>query len=288
MLRKNFKLFFYAFFLLIIVVNTSFGQVFQKKSKAENNSKKPVGYVVRPMTSADLINIIETVAVQEGINARLFATLIKAESGGKTCVSSGKGARGITQLMPATARRYGLVVNSRIDERCDLLKALTVGAKYLRFQLDTFGDVRLALAGYNAGEGAVLKFGRRIPPYKETTQYVEKICAWAYGRTGMALEKAYNYNHAVKMVSLLYRQGIGSFPAEYESSSPRVALSSLVRPTNGIIQTESVAESVVSDATTTENAATVEKTLTRKTIRVEQIEPKLSTRSLYFWRENKR
>ena len=85
-------------------------------------------------------------------------------------------------------------------------KCLTAGAQYLAFLLNTFkGDVRLALAGYNAGEGAVMKFGWKIPPYKETTQYVEKICALYYGQSGHAVVMAYNQPLAQLWTNSLYQ-----------------------------------------------------------------------------------
>ena len=74
------------------------------------------------------------------------------------------------QLMPGTAARFG--VTSVFDPR----QNIEGGARYLRFLLDRFdGDVNLALAGYNAGEGAVEKYGWRIPPYAETQEYVRRI-----------------------------------------------------------------------------------------------------------------
>jgi hypothetical protein len=72
--------------------------------------------------------------------------------------------------MPGTAARYG--VNNIFDPR----QNIEGGARYMRFLLDLFdGDVELALAGYNAGEGAVMKYGNRIPPYSETQEYVRRI-----------------------------------------------------------------------------------------------------------------
>jgi membrane-bound lytic murein transglycosylase MltF len=74
------------------------------------------------------------------------------------------------QLMPGTAARYG--VANIFDPR----QNIEGGARYMRFLLDTFeGDVDLALAGYNAGEGAVMKYGYRVPPYSETQEYVRRI-----------------------------------------------------------------------------------------------------------------
>jgi soluble lytic murein transglycosylase-like protein len=74
------------------------------------------------------------------------------------------------QLMPGTAARFG------VKNIFDPQQNIEGGARYMRILLDMFdGDVRLALAGYNAGEGAVLKYGRRVPPYAETQEYVRRI-----------------------------------------------------------------------------------------------------------------
>jgi soluble lytic murein transglycosylase-like protein len=92
------------------------------------------------------------------------------ESSFKSRAISPKGARGLMQLMPGTAMRFG--VTNVFDPR----QNIEGGARYLRFLLDRFdGDVNLALAGYNAGEGAVEKYGWRIPPYAETQEYVRRI-----------------------------------------------------------------------------------------------------------------
>jgi membrane-bound lytic murein transglycosylase MltF len=73
------------------------------------------------------------------------------------------------QLMPPTARRFG------VSKIWDPQQNIEGGARYMRFLLDQFGDVQLALAGYNAGEGAVMKYGNRVPPYRETQEYVRRI-----------------------------------------------------------------------------------------------------------------
>src|SRR5207253_10750513 len=92
------------------------------------------------------------------------------ESSFKSRAVSPKGARGLMQLMPFTALRYG--VTNIFDPK----QNIEGGARYLRFLLNHFdGDVNLALAGYNAGEGAVEKYGWRVPPYSETQEYVRRI-----------------------------------------------------------------------------------------------------------------
>jgi hypothetical protein len=81
-----------------------------------------------------------------------------------------KGARGLMQLMPGTASRFG------VANIWDPKQNIEGGARYMRFLLNMFdGDVRLALAGYNAGEGAVMKYGNQVPPYSETREYVRRI-----------------------------------------------------------------------------------------------------------------
>ena len=112
--------------------------------------------------------------VQASLKYRIDPMLIYAqmhqESAFKIRATSHKGASGLMQLMPATARRFG--VTSIYDPK----QNIEAGVRYMRWLLDFFDqDVVLALAGYNAGEGAVLKFGRRVPPYRETQEYVRRI-----------------------------------------------------------------------------------------------------------------
>ena len=95
---------------------------------------------------------------------------MRAESSFNRTAVSVKGASGLMQLMPETATRFG--VKNIFDPRENVLG----GTRYLRWLLDRFsGDVRLALAGYNAGEGAVEFYGYRIPPFLETQNYVRTI-----------------------------------------------------------------------------------------------------------------
>jgi len=105
-----------------------------------------------------------------GVDPLLLYSVMHQESSFKSRAISPKGARGLMQLMPGTAMRFG--VTNIFDAR----QNIEGGARYLRFLLDRFdGDVRLALAGYNAGEGAVEKYGWQIPPYAETQEYVRRI-----------------------------------------------------------------------------------------------------------------
>lgn len=97
----------------------------------------------------------------------LFLRLIQQESGWNPKARSHKGAYGLAQLMPATARYL------RVDSK-DPAQNLDGGARYLREQYETFGSWRLALAAYNAGPGAVKKHGG-VPPFRETRNYVRII-----------------------------------------------------------------------------------------------------------------
>lgn len=107
---------------------------------------------------------------RNSVDPLLLYSIMHQESSFKRRAMSHKGARGLMQLMPGTAARFG--VTSIWDPK----QNIEGGTRYMRFLLDKFeGDVKLALAGYNAGEGAVIKYGYRIPPYSETQEYVRRI-----------------------------------------------------------------------------------------------------------------
>jgi len=130
-----------------------------------------VGYHISS-GNATLDAIVRTAAARNGLDPCLILSVMRAESGFNRSAVSVKGASGLMQLMPETAARFG--VRNIFDPEENVM----AGAKYLRFLLDRFrGDVRLALAGYNAGEGAVELYGLRIPPFLETQNYVRTIYA---------------------------------------------------------------------------------------------------------------
>lgn len=107
---------------------------------------------------------------RNGLDPLLLYSVMHQESSFKSRAVSPKGASGLMQLMPGTARRFG--VTNIFDPR----QNVEGGARYLRFLTDRFdGNLSLILAGYNAGEGAVEKYGWRIPPYAETQEYVRRI-----------------------------------------------------------------------------------------------------------------
>jgi soluble lytic murein transglycosylase-like protein len=114
--------------------------------------------------------VVAQVAGRYGIEAALLHAVISVESGYNARAVSKRGAAGLMQLMPGTARRYGV---ADVFDPADNVRA---GAQYLNDLLKMFGnDLRLALAAYNAGEGAVIKYGGRIPPYRETVAYVPRV-----------------------------------------------------------------------------------------------------------------
>ena len=119
---------------------------------------------------ANIDSFIVDSGQRNAVDPLLLYAIMHQESTFKTRAMSNKGARGLMQLMPGTAARFG--VRSIWDPR----QNIEGGARYMRFLLDQFNnDVPLALAGYNAGEGAVMKYGNRIPPYSETQEYVRRI-----------------------------------------------------------------------------------------------------------------
>jgi soluble lytic murein transglycosylase-like protein len=118
---------------------------------------------------------ISEAAARNGVDPKLLTGLIRAESNFDPSATSPAGAQGLTQLMPATAASLG------VTNPLDPAQAIEGGAKYLRQQLDRFGgDATKALAAYNAGPGAVERFGG-VPPYAETQAYVRKVLSYAAG-----------------------------------------------------------------------------------------------------------
>jgi cell wall-associated NlpC family hydrolase len=125
------------------------------------------------MAPPNLQRLATNIARQEGVPVPVFLGLVRAESGWNPRAGSPAGAQGLAQLMPATARGLG------VRNVWDPAQNLRGGARYLRQQLDAFGgDVRKALAAYNAGPGAVRRYGG-IPPYAETRAYVPKVLQYA-------------------------------------------------------------------------------------------------------------
>jgi soluble lytic murein transglycosylase len=121
------------------------------------------------LTAASIDGLIEAFAAEHGIDAALIRAVIRAESNFNHKAVSRKGAQGLMQLMPATIWRLS------VGDAFDPHENIGAGVRYLRELLDQFqGDLTLALAAYNAGENAVLRY-RGVPPYQETREYVKKV-----------------------------------------------------------------------------------------------------------------
>jgi len=125
--------------------------------------------------------LIEDAARRFNLYPELIHAVIRAESSYNPAAVSPAGAIGLMQLMPQTAARY------KVSDIYDPAENIRGGAQYLRFLLDMFdNDLRLALAGYNAGENAVVKYGNRVPPYQETQQYVRKVLRFLWAERSSA------------------------------------------------------------------------------------------------------
>lgn len=128
---------------------------------------RPVSY------STPFDDMIGRVAERHRIDPLLLHAVIKQESSYKVQATSHAGARGLMQLMPGTARMLGIGAGSIAHPESNV----DGGARLLRRLHARYNDFPLVLAAYNAGEGAVAKYGNRIPPYAETQQYVQKVMA---------------------------------------------------------------------------------------------------------------
>ena len=117
-------------------------------------------------------HLIKQAAKKHHVSERLLHAVIQTESAYNPTAISSAGAVGLMQLMPATAKRFG------VTNRNDPKQSINGGARYLRVLLKMFkSNLTLAVASYNAGEGAVKKYNNSIPPYKETQNYVKKVLA---------------------------------------------------------------------------------------------------------------
>src|SRR5262249_22481356 len=122
-------------------------------------------------TGSDRIDkLIRANGSRFGVDPYLVFCVIEHESQFHTMAVSPKGARGLMQLMPGTAARFG------VRKSFDPAQNIYGGTQYLKELLTMFGGrIDLALASYNAGEGAVIKYGGQVPPYRETRDYVKRI-----------------------------------------------------------------------------------------------------------------
>jgi len=168
--------------------------------RADTRSGRLVRGVVAPKTAkpaprADVSGLVATIAARHDVEPSLVDSVIQVESNYNPYAVSPKGAMGLMQLIPATARRFG------VTDAFDAQDNLEGGIKYLKHLQQLYADDRLALAAYNAGEGAVAKYGS-VPPYTETQNYVTEV-----GR---------RYTNAVR------KQVKGKPVAEAEKAPPRI------------------------------------------------------------------
>lgn len=126
----------------------------------------------KPIFKSKYDTVITEAAKKFNVDAALVSAVIKAESDYNPKIVSHKGARGLMQLMPATAKRFG------VADSFDPVANIYGGTKYLRWLLDTFeGDADFAVAAYNAGEGNVRKH-KGVPPFRETKTYIRRIARY--------------------------------------------------------------------------------------------------------------
>jgi soluble lytic murein transglycosylase-like protein len=137
-------------------------------------------------SSEDLESLIATYSAMRSLDPDLVRAVIQVESGGYTMALSNKGAMGLMQLMPGTARELA------VDDPYDAEQNVSGGTQYLSHMLDLFnGSLELALSGYNAGPEAVNRYGG-IPPYPETRAYVEKVLRLYRDEPGFTLSGSPN------------------------------------------------------------------------------------------------
>jgi len=163
------------------LLNNELSSISEKNGQASN--QKPV-YNFTTANNALIMNrinqAVETAAQKYNLNPNLIKSVIKAESSFNPYARSNAGAEGLMQLMPSTARALGVSNSFDINQNID------GGAKYLREKLDQFnGNISLALAAYNAGPNAVIRYNG-IPPYTETQNYVKKVLSYLedYNKSG--------------------------------------------------------------------------------------------------------
>lgn len=132
---------------------------------------------VKPLACPnELASAIKSAAQKHGVDPAVIKAVIRAESGFRSDAVSRTGAQGLMQLMPGTAKALGV-------DPTDPEQNIDGGVKYLKQQIDRFGDLKLALAAYNAGPGSVAKYGG-VPPYAETQRYIANVLRYVDGYSG--------------------------------------------------------------------------------------------------------
>ena len=167
----------YYFFLLSMLSTPAFATVIEMDASGNAIVHDAVDYLAGSRDSTKQVQthtgrysqLVRRAAEDYGLPESLLHAIIAVESNYNASAESKAGALGLMQLMPGTAKRFG------VSDRRDASQNIHGGAAYLKWLLDRYGgDTTKALAAYNAGEGAVDKYGG-IPPYKETIEYVAKV-----------------------------------------------------------------------------------------------------------------
>lgn len=145
--------------------SVSFQEFLENASNSNNSSSS----TSKPTYTKEIEDAVTSISAKYNVDANLIKAIIRAESGFNQYAESKAGAQGLMQLMPATARSLG-VTNS-----FDIRQNIDGGTRYIKNKIDQYnGDVRLALAAYNAGPGSVSKYNG-IPPYAETQNYIKNV-----------------------------------------------------------------------------------------------------------------
>lgn len=166
----------YCFILILVMPVAAFSQT---RATAVVRADPTTGRLIRnivapprvtnPATAVEIQKMVDRVAGEQGVEGPLVHSVIRAESNYNPNAVSPKGALGLMQLIPATAKRFG------VSDVFDAQQNVEGGVRYLRFLLDYYeGDYAKAIAAYNAGEGAVDKFNG-VPPYAETRSYLSRV-----------------------------------------------------------------------------------------------------------------
>lgn len=146
-------------------------KIFMRDLKKDKELRTKLKYA-SSVNPAEFEQLIKTCSTKYGVNPSLVKAVIHAESGYNPNAVSSKGASGLMQLMPSTAKSL------KVADRFNPKDNVEGGVRYLRFLLDTFkGDVSLAVAAYNAGLNKVARYGG-IPPYNETRTYVNRVLGY--------------------------------------------------------------------------------------------------------------
>ncbi|MBX7186001.1 MAG: transglycosylase SLT domain-containing protein [Vicinamibacteria bacterium] len=173
---------------------------------------------------------IEDAAAKFGVSSDLIRAIIRVESAFDEYAVSSKGAKGLMQLMPATARRFG------VSNPFDPAQAIMGGTEYLAYLLGLFrGNIDLAAAGYNAGENAVLRYGG-VPPYKETRNYVVRVNA-ALGSAPMVMSASAESRAPTGSSSGSTTLGFsGSLPPSLQPTNARPRAAAPARPARPLVR----------------------------------------------------